>query len=177
MYLPCSKPFFSRRNLSGKGHAIISVSTARDITATELIIYHTWDFFSFQDRVTLSRLSPTYIAHASLYYDATHETPSTLRSKLNHIPVAFHDTLISPIRARNMCKVLLLFHFDFGNLVRWLGGDYTYDHIDHDSIKETFVTLRFSRIKLYLYYHLKLSAAWLYYIYHIPNIMTEISII
>ena len=141
-YVPCSKPSFSRLKLSGKGHVTISVSTARDITATELIIYHTWDFFSFQDRVTLSRLSPTYIAYASLHYDATHETPSTLRSKLNHIPVAFHDTLISPIRARNMCKVLLLFHFDFGNLVRWLGGDYTYDHIDHDSIKETFVTLR-----------------------------------
>ena len=41
-----------------------------------------------------------------------------------------------------MCKALLLFHFDFGDLVRWLGGDYTHDHIDHDSTKEALVALR-----------------------------------
>ena len=40
-----------------------------------------------------------------------------------------------------MAQALLLFHFDFSDTVCWLGGDYTYDHINHDAINGTLTAL------------------------------------
>ena len=125
------------RKLTCKGHSTIFVSTAHDIPATELIIHHTWDFLFYHDKLVLSCVSPTYIAYASLRYEATHVPRNLLRARLCHIPLSSHSPTISSSRAR----VLLLFHFDFGDLVRWLGGDYTHDYINHVAINDALTAL------------------------------------
>ena len=81
--LPCSKQFIFKRKLTGKGHSTISMSTAHDIPATELIIHHTQVFLSYHDKFVLSRVSSTYIAYASLRYEATHVPRNLLRAQLS----------------------------------------------------------------------------------------------
>ena len=117
------------------------MSTAHDIPATELIIHHTCAFLSYHDKLLLSRVSPTYIAYASLGYEATHVPRNLLRARLCHIPLSSHSPTISSSRVRSMAHALLLFHFDFGDLIRWLGGDYTHDHINHEAINDALTAL------------------------------------
>ena len=57
-------------------------------------------------------------------------------------PVAAAPQSISPTRAYRLAALLLLFDFDLGDLIRWLGGVYTHDHIPMGPIRDAVEELR-----------------------------------
>ena len=91
--------------------------------------------------MVLHRVSPTYISYASLRYEAFHIHRNLQQARLCHILLSSHSPTISSSRARSMAQAFLLFHFDFGDLVRWQGGDYTHDHINHKAINVALTAL------------------------------------
>ena len=51
-------------------------------------------------------------------------------------PVEALSPTILSLRAYKMAAMLLLFDFNIGDLIRWLGGVYTHEHIPLDPIRQ-----------------------------------------
>ena len=49
---------------------------------------------------------------------------------------------ISASRVQDMAAALLLHNFILGDLIRWLGGDYTHDHINMPPIESAVSAIR-----------------------------------
>lgn len=89
-----------------------------------LILHHAWDYISMVDRSKLASATPVMRAYALLRKDALLQSVAELRAPRPPTSGAG----ISRRRARLMGCALLRFDFHYGDLIRWLGGEYTNEH-------------------------------------------------
>ena len=135
-------PGIQSRRSHGKGRAFAGLSTAHDIPSGELIIHHIWDFVAPPERLLLCEASPTVGAYARLRHECSATDPASYIGLRSMGPRAKLSSRLSRNRAHRMAMLLLLFDFAVGDMVRWLGGTYTHDHISLDPIRSAVAELR-----------------------------------
>ena len=121
------------RRARGKGRPFTGVSTAHDVPPGELVLHLAWSFLTSTDIAIVCSAAPAIAAYARLRHyavSADHSIWSKLRSMG---PVASLRSTISGRRSYTLAAMLLLLDFNVGDLIRWLGGVYTHDHIPHGS--------------------------------------------
>jgi hypothetical protein len=91
-----------------------------------LVFHHCWSLWTPQERQTLCLAFPIMTDYAKLRLAAASSFVAPLR--LPRPPVT--DDPIDHSRSWLMAVALLRFNFDYGDLVRWLGGEYTNAHRD-----------------------------------------------
>ena len=123
------------RRLRGKGRAFASLSTAHDCPSGELIIHHSWTFLSLADRLHVTSASPSLLAYAKLRWFATTRPCAQWSSLSAMAPISEASSSLSKSRAYLLAAALLVVDFDVGDLIRWLGGVYTHDHIPMEPIR------------------------------------------
>ena len=135
-------PGIQSRRSHGKGRAFAGLSTAHDIPSGELIIHFIWDFVAPSERLLLCEASPTVGAYARLRHESSATDPAVFNGLRSMGPRANLSPRLSRNRAHRLAMLLLLFDFEVGDLVRWLGGTYTHDHIPLDPIRSAVAELR-----------------------------------
>ena len=81
-------------------------------------------------------------AYARLRHFATSVPPAALIELQSMPPVEALSPTISARRAYKMAAMLLLLDFNMGDLIRWLGGVYTHEHIPLDPIRQAVAATR-----------------------------------
>ena len=81
-------------------------------------------------------------AYARLRLWATSKAPPYWDHLHSTGPITTAPTSISASRAYDMAAALLLHNFVLGDLIRWLGGDYTHDHINMAPIEAAVAAIR-----------------------------------
>ena len=132
--LPRISGVYTRRH-RGKGRSLPGISTAHDCPPGELILHLAWVFIPPDDRDNLCAAAPAMKAYARLRHFAESVPLESLIELQSMPPVDALSPDISAIRAYKMAAMLLLFDFDVGDLIRWLGGAYTHEHIPLDPIR------------------------------------------
>ena len=96
------------------------------------LMHNAWSFLEPANRKAMCITHPAMMSYASLRLDAFLPAPEIrheLQRKRNHPDC---EPQLDTRRARFMGAALLSFDFDYGDLVRWLGGEYTNQHRDWD---------------------------------------------
>jgi hypothetical protein len=119
-----------RRRAIGFGRAKIGLYTSHDSPGLELMVHHAWKFLSNDDRATLARADIfLFSEYASLrHYAFTHRS-AILQLRAPRPPIDAVQPLC-PTRSRQAGAALLLFDFNMGDFLRWMGGEYTNSHRD-----------------------------------------------
>jgi hypothetical protein len=92
-----------------------------DCPSPFLIFHHSWEFLDPLDRYHLSAAFPIMRDYAKLCLSAASTSLATLRDDCPPVD----GSAIDKQRGWLMGVALLRFDFLYGNLVRWLGGEYT----------------------------------------------------
>jgi hypothetical protein len=98
-------------------------------------MHKAWSFLEPADRAAMCKTHPAMSSYASLRLDAflsASKIRHELRRKRDHPDC---EPQLDPRRAGFMGAALLSFDFDYGDLVRWLGGEYTNHHQDWDTFQ------------------------------------------
>ena len=93
------------------------------------LIHLVWDWLSVTDQRSLASAMPTIAAYATLWVAATHLDLLSLQASRPSLDAA----PILKDRAYRMAAALLCFNFNYGDFVRWLGGEYTGAQRDWDA--------------------------------------------
>ena len=139
--LPRIGGVYARRH-RGKGRSLPGISTAHDCPSGELILHLAWDFITPGDRAHLCTAAPAMEAYARLRHFAMSVPPAALIELQSMPPVEALSPTISALRAYKMAAMLLLLDFNMGDLIRWLGGVYTHEHIPLDPIRQAVAATR-----------------------------------
>lgn len=107
-----------------------------------LIYHHCWAFLSPDDRQHLGMAYPIMLDYAKLRSSVASESVSSLRAER---PVINLDP-IDKSRCWRMAAALLRFDFDHGDLIRWLGGEYTNEFRDWEAAFDLVDTVRHHRV-------------------------------
>ena len=118
------------------------ISTSHDTHPPKLIVHLVWGFLVPSERTTLCHLFQVLSAYARLRFYAASRPPSYWEYLHSMGPISLAASSLSRRRAYDMSAVLLLLHFDVGDLVRWLGGDYTHDHVPLQPIVDAVAAIR-----------------------------------
>ena len=113
-------------------------SLDHDRPSPELILHFAWAFLIPDERYTLSQAFPVMGAYANLRRYASTAPLHQLLDVRDYRNV----TCIDDERLRLMSAALLRFNFQPGDLVRWLGRDYTHTFLDFDALEAFLATLR-----------------------------------
>jgi hypothetical protein len=116
-------------------------------TITEdMLVYHVcqfvWNFLTPTERVLLRSSSLPFDAYAIWRNQA-------LRKETKSLPLERPAPIGTPFsidRVRKNGCTLLRFDFIYGNLVRWLEGEYTNFNIDYDTMFDNLDNLRTTQI-------------------------------
>ena len=92
--------------------------------------------------MTVCSASPVLTAYAKLRLYASAQPPDHWEVLRSMGPISAAATSISKPRAYRLAALLLLFDFHVGDLIRWLGGVYTHEHIPLDPIRTAVAALR-----------------------------------
>jgi len=114
-------PSCYRRQRYGFGKAPPLLSTAHSLSSPYFLVHLAWDWLSVTDRRSLASAMPTIADYATLRAAATHLDLSSLQASRPSLDA----TPIWQDRAYRMATALLCFNFNYGDFVRWLGGEYT----------------------------------------------------
>ena len=135
-------PGIHTRRLKGRGRALVGLSTSHDTPSGELVTHLIWDFLSTTDRLLMVKASPVIGAYARLRFFAASLGTDSWDELRTMGPIQDHTPSVHQPRAYRMAALLLLFDFDMGDLIRWLGGAYLHTHIPLDPIRKAVDDLR-----------------------------------
>lgn len=126
-YLPCpihplTNPF--RRRKHGFGRSKIGLYAAHDQPGFELIAHLTWPFLENDDRVHLAQSDPIFAKYASLRLFAFRHRDQLYQLRQPRPPLP-ETPALCPKRSQLAGAALLSFDFIVGDLLRWMGGEYT----------------------------------------------------
>ncbi len=122
-----------RRRRRGFGRTNPKLSVSHSDPSGYFIIHLAWDFLLPQDRAKLAVASPSFEAYARLRRSAV--TVDIARLRLPRQPVGIEKGLTHD-RAWRAGVALLRFDFNYGDLIRWLGGEYTNESRDWDHFSD-----------------------------------------
>jgi len=98
-----------------------ALSASHDRVSEFLAFHFSWDFLEPVDRASLAQAYRAMHAYAVLRRSSVHRSVAYLR----HPRPPPTGQGLDPTRAWDMGIALLRFNFVYGDLVRWLGGEYT----------------------------------------------------
>lgn len=119
---PPRDPMRSRFRGFGKRSPLLC--TRHDVVSPYLAWHHCWEFLNMNDRSNLTLSYPVMEAYAKLRLSAVRRSVGCLRD-------ARPQPTGRPIdreRVWLMGCALLRFHFNYGDMIRWIGGEYTNAH-------------------------------------------------
>ena len=122
---------FRPRNF-GFGAAQAGRSTVHDRPNPMMAVHYAWSFLSLEDRSAAVATHPSWWKYAKLRSDSVVTPISCLRAPRTWIPTDKYPTTLDPERAQLHSLSLLRFDFDHGDVIRWLGGEYTNAHRQFD---------------------------------------------
>lgn len=117
------------------------LGTRYDTPSINIIGHHCWTFLDDSSRRNLVNAVPTmqpYIAarrRAFVHRSALQELREP-RPEPSEVPP------LCPVRARRMAAALITFDFNYGDLIRWLGGDYTNQQRDWSELLDAVAAIR-----------------------------------
>ena len=116
------------------GRSTLSQQAEHDRPSPHLIMHFVWEFLSLEDRWKVTHLLPFIRLYARLRCTAvrSHELQPLRRPRP---PPSGKPIDLS--RTWKMGAALLAFNFVYGDLIRWLGGEYTDEHRDWPTMLET----------------------------------------
>ena len=126
------------RRYRGFGKRSTKRSASHDTPSPFWLLHKAWEYLQPQERAALCQVHVNMIHYAALRWDAF-----TLRRSIR-VELKRHrchpdiESKLDPTRTRYMAAALLSFDFDYGDLVRWLGGEYTNQHRDWDALQRHF---------------------------------------
>lgn len=128
-----------RRQHTGFGKLNPQLTVQHSLPSGYWLIHQAWDFLSFAERHHLAAIAPAIRAYAYL-----RRSSATVRVASLQDPRPPPDTFtgLQWDRAWRMAVALLRFNFDFGNLIRWLEGEYTNEHRDWQALCDTMNAVR-----------------------------------
>ena len=125
----------ARRRYRGFGKRSITRSTTHDSPSPFWLMHKAWDYLEPDDRAALCKTHSNMAKYAALRVEAfTHRDRIREALKRPRRPPE-EEPQLDPTRAKYMGAALLSFDFDYGDLVRWLGGEYTNQHRDWDALQ------------------------------------------
>jgi hypothetical protein len=110
----------AHRRCSGFGQPSISRSSSHDTVAPALIGHFIWPWLTVHDRHALTIAIPPYAALCL-----------RLPGPSSTCCASHGTTQITP--PSRYTSALIALDFDYGDLIRWLGGEYTAAHRDRDT--------------------------------------------
>ncbi|GKY90331.1 hypothetical protein MPSEU_000007100 [Mayamaea pseudoterrestris] len=128
------------RQKYGWGKATPDISTRHAQPSHHMTLHLVWHWLTVSDRQTMAAVEPCWEKYALLRQRATARAVPHLR--VPRLFPADDNTPISMTRANDMGAALLRFDFNYGDLLRWLGGEYTYQHQDRSLLCDVVETLR-----------------------------------
>ena len=132
------------RRRVGFGARSSARSTSHDRLSTQFILHAAWSFMDPRTRAVICEAVPDMGNYARLRYDAHHHRPLIIEAlQAKRLPPEIEPPLC-PFRAHFMGAALISFNFDYGDLVRWLDGEYTNAHRNWNELSE-----KIEEIKLY----------------------------
>jgi hypothetical protein len=131
-WLPMRKWLYGARN---RNHLLCA---RHDQPSAFLVFHHCWAFLYPEDRLHLSKAFPIMLDYAKFCISVASESVASLRATR---PAANSDP-INKQRCWRMGVALLRFNFDHGDLVRWLGGEYTNNFRDWEAAFEVVDSVR-----------------------------------
>ncbi len=115
-----------------RGHPRVGLSTSHTTPVGVLLIQYAWPWLSVRERHQLihSDLLGIHKLHFKGYLGLRRHAIAHRHTlmQLPHVSAATYPTELSESRAITMGAALICFGFEHGDLVRWLGGDYTHQH-------------------------------------------------
>ena len=139
--LPRSEGAHSRRN-RGRGRVFSGLSTPHDSVAAELIIHLAWPSLSAISRSAVCEASSVFSAYAKLRQFAASKPIEHWDHLHSMDSISMADPNLSHKRAYGLAASLLLLDFNVGDLIRWLGGAYTHEHIPMGPIRTAISAIR-----------------------------------
>lgn len=132
------KPPMQRR-LRGFGKLNPSLRVSHTIPSPYYVIHKAWAFLDPKDRHTVAVTYSAFRGYAVLRRSVTTVTIRQLRDPCPD-PASF--TGLQHDRAWRLAVALLRFDFDYGDLIRWLEGEYTNAHRDWTTVSDTINAIR-----------------------------------
>ncbi len=127
------------RRHHGFGQQSRSRSTSHDTVSLSLVGHHVWPWLTGIERYKLAVVVPPLEPYAVLRIQLPWAPLHLLRLPRDHPD---HAALSIHQRSTLLGQALIAFDFNYGDLVRWLGGEYTAAHRDWDSTFAALETLR-----------------------------------
>ena len=101
------------------------------------MMHFTSDFLDANDKIALCLTTPIISCYAALRLEASLLTTSDLTETLLPLDHSLEVTSIDATRSRKIATILLLCDFSVGELIRFLGGNYTGNFIDYPQLDHT----------------------------------------
>ena len=138
-YRPPATFFRRSRYGFGRDHRQVSATTHstsnNPLSKNPFFLSHmAWEFLTIPDRRNLADASVLFESYSHLRRKATYLEIDSLRASRGK---ATKEDLLQPVckvRSYKMAVTLLRFDFVYPRLIRWLGGQYTYEHRDFDAV-------------------------------------------
>jgi len=139
--LHCANPVapyndVQRRRRRNFGRRTLTRRTTHDNISPFLTMHLCWKYLDRASRLTVCATHPIMRDYASLRRDAFVHRPLIREALQAPRPPPEEVPPLCPFRARFMGAALLSFDFDYGDLVRWLEGEYTNQTRDWDALRE-----------------------------------------
>ena len=127
-------PLLFRRRGFGQTNPKLTISYKYGATSGYFIVHLAWDFLLPADRHKVALAAPPFLAYARLRRSTTTVSIGCLRDAR---PTPEATVGLCKDRAWRMGVALLRFDFNYGDLVRWLGREYTNAHRDWSTMSDT----------------------------------------
>lgn len=123
-----------RRRLNGFGKLNPNLTVQHTTPSPYYIIHKAWDFLDSRERQVVAATYQVFQGYAVLRRSSATVSIRSLRE-----PRPAHGTFegLQHDRAWRMAVALIRFDFDYGDLIRWLEGEYTNAHRDWSSLSDT----------------------------------------
>ena len=142
-YPSSSKSYKSRRRLQRQPHLSVSFfSEGKEEFSPEQAIIQSWDFLDTSSKVAMCLAHPIFSSVAKLRHEASHLTKEKILDLTKPLDHTIPSESICKTRSRDLAKILLLCDCDVGLFIRVLGGNYTGNFLDFETIDETLDKLK-----------------------------------
>ena len=128
-----------RRRLVGFGKLNQNLTIRHSTPSPYFILHKAWDFMTPPDRFRVAAAAPGMKAYAKLRRSAASVSITCLRDP-RPPPETF--TGLQRDRAWRVAVALIRFDMNFGDLVRWLEGEYTNAHRDWTKVSDALTAVR-----------------------------------
>jgi len=130
---PCLKTAMLRARYKGFGPVPPARSTSHDRVSPFLILHFGWEFLTSQEKSLLCSLHPAICSYSRLHLVAS---SAAIHHLLEPCPAPAPDKPTDKTRLAHMAAALLRFNFNYGDLIRWLKGPYTYNHRNWTALQD-----------------------------------------